>query len=252
MASIDQVTSAFRENLAGVEKLVNFDRELLDVTVSQLTELQTRLRSQGYENPRMNVDATLQMISQVRQNDSFRPRYKTIFNQAVVLLVSYFASALGDVFRYGVSTRLELEDKGPLFEEEFKLTFLELKERDWNLRDAAPDLLIAKKDLTFQDMGATHRAFQNYLGVSVNRDRRVNNIILAQACRHVIVHAGAQVTERLVRQVTSANPRDVKPTLEVGASIQFEPDEITFISKEMLAYVEALTAQVVEGGRTAG
>ena len=148
------------------------------------------------------------------------------------------------MFRYGISARLENEDTGALFDEEIKFTLLELKERDWNLRGVAPDLLIAKKDLTFQDMGAAHRAFQTYLGVNVDRNRRVNNIILAQACRHVIVHAGGQITDRTMRQLASASPRDVKTDLEVGIPVQFKPGEVEFIANEMQLYVESLASKI--------
>lgn len=246
MTTLDQVIDGFRENLLGVEKLINFDREILELMIMQLTDLQSRLTSQGYDNPRLNVATTLQLIARVRENDSLRPRYRTIFNQAVVLLVSYFASALGDVFRYGISARLETEDTGALFDEEIKLTILELKDREWNLKEAVPDLLIAKKDFTFQDMGATHRAFQTYLGVDIERGRRVNNIILAQACRHVIVHAGGKISERLLRQVASASPRDLKLSLEAGTLVQFEPEEVMCVAEEMRLYIESLGAQVEE------
>lgn len=244
MSSLAQIVAAFGTNIRGVEKLVNFDRDLLGFTITQLQDLQSRLKEQGYDNPGLKVGRTLEIISQVRRNDSLRPRYSTIFNQAIVLLVSYFASTLGDMFRYGISAKLENEDTGAIFDEEIKFTLLELKERDWNLRGVAPDLLIAKKDLTFQDMRATHRAFKTYLDVTVDRDRQVNNIILAQACRHAIVHAGGQVTDRTIRQLASALPRDVKTDLEVGIPLQFEPEEVEFIANEMQLYIESLASKI--------
>jgi hypothetical protein len=48
------------------------------------------------------------------------------------------------------------------------------------------------------------------LNVVMERDKDVNNIILGQACRHVIAHRGAVVDERLVRQVKGAQPRTIK------------------------------------------
>ena len=86
-------------------------------------------------------------------------------------------------------------------------------------------------------MQAIRRAFHDYLDIEIQRDRVVNNIILAQACRHVIVHSGGTVTSRPIRQVQSAVPRDLKVTLSEGNSIQFEPREIEVVSDSMSTYV---------------
>ena len=124
------------------------------------------------------------------------------------------------------------------------LTIGELRERDWNLKESAPDLVIAKRDLSFQDMGATHRAFDQYLNVSLVQDRRVNNIIVTQACRHVIVHTGAAITDRLVKQVSKAVPRDLKPNLLVGEPVQFTPEEVGAACENMLGYIDDLAQKV--------
>ncbi len=244
MVTPEKIAQAFETNVAGVRKLIDFDRDVLDLTITQITGLHERLKKRGMENPDLNGAKVLQFISGIRKNDSLRSRYQTIFNQAVVLLVSYFASALGDLFRYGLSVRMERDDGGKLLDEELKLTVGELREREWNLKESAPDLVIAKKDLSFQDMGATHRAFDQYLDISVIQDRRVNNIILTQACRHVIVHAGAAITERLIRQVSKAVPRDLKTDLRAGESVQFTPEEVGVACENMLGYIDDLAQKV--------
>lgn len=227
-----------------MDKLTNFDRDVLDFTIDQIRDLHRRLKQQGMENPDLNGQKTLQLVSGIRKNDSLRARYETIFNQAIVLLVSYFASALGDIFRYGVAAHLEKDTESKLLEEEIKLTFAELREREWTLRESAPDLLIAKKDLSFQDMGATHKAFDQYLRISIAQDRRVNNIILAQACRHVIVHTGGVVTDRLLRQLAKVEPRDLKGTLTLGEKVQFTPEEVGTTSANMKGYIADLVSKV--------
>ena len=72
------------------------------------------------------------------------------------------------------------------------------------------------------------------IGVDVPRDAVVNNIVVAQACRHVIVHAGSIADRRLVKQVAQALPRDVKQDIREGQPIQFEPDELPMIGSAML------------------
>jgi hypothetical protein len=70
-------------------------------------------------------------------------------------------------------------------------------------------------------MQSIARAFKDYLGIEIERTQRVNDIVLAQGCRHVIVHSGGIVDDRLVRQLSSAQPRRLKPRLVLGERIQF-------------------------------
>lgn len=238
--TINGIVTAFETNVRGVHRLVNFDRDVLGFVITQLEQLNRELVQHGMKTPQLTGKNTIQLIKNIRDNNSLRTRYDIIFNQAVVLLVSYFASALADLFRAGVSARISADEHGPLLDEEVRLTFKDIRDRDWNLKDAIPDLLIAKRDLTFQDMGSTHRAFSTYLDIEMEKDEVVNNIILAQGCRHVIVHAGGIVSERLIRQVSSAVPRHLKPDLKPGQNVQFSSEEVTQVTDNMRRYIDHL------------
>lgn len=230
----------FKVNVTEVDRLVNFDREVLQVALSAVQNLHEQLKPR-YGDERLNGLRALQVIKGIRDNDTVRSKYKTIYNQAVVLLVSHFASALGDVFREAVSLRLGSDDPGKLLDEEFKLTVSELKERGWNLKGTVPDLLIAKYDFTFQDMGATSRAFQNYTNLFVPRGECMHNIIVAQACRHIIVHTGGRVSERTIRQVSKAMPRSIKIELAVDDLVSFDLHELDIVKTSMIEFIERLS-----------
>lgn len=236
MSAVD----TFKNNLSEVDRLVNFDRELLQVITLTIEGLHENLKKH-HADERLNGKRALDLIRGIRDNDTIREKYQAIHNQAVVLLVSHFASALGDLFRHAVAMRLASSDPGKLLEEEFKLTVSELRERDWNLTGAIPDLLIAKHDLTFQDMGATVRAFTNYTTLTPPRGQVMNNIIAAQACRHTIVHAGGRVSERTVKQVSKATPRTLRQNLTVGETIAFTLSEFQEIQADMLEFIENLS-----------
>ncbi|WP_332742649.1 hypothetical protein [Hydrogenophaga sp.] len=141
-----------------------------------------------------------------------------------------------------MTEQLASDNPGKLLEEEFKLSVIDLKERDWSLVGAVPDLLIAKHDYTFQDMGATVRAFSTYTSLEPARDQRMNNIIAAQACRHAIVHAGGRVSDRTVRQLAKVLPRSLKVNLAVGESITFSLDEVETVKNEMTVFIEHLAS----------
>ena len=47
------------------------------------------------------------MVRDIRSNDSLRTHYQTMYNQCVVLLVSYFASAVQQVFETALPSKLK-------------------------------------------------------------------------------------------------------------------------------------------------
>ncbi len=235
----------FKGNAKEVERLINFDREVLSIVEGSIEDLHVRLRGR-YENDRMNGGRVLTVVRGIRNNESLKSKYAAVYNQAVVLLVSHFASALGDLFRNAVSFQLENSDKGKLLAEEIRITYGELRDHDWNLKTVAPDLLISKHDYTFQDMQSTRRAFETYAKVELERDVAMNNIIAAQACRHAIVHAGGKVSDRTIRQLRSVNPRTIKPHIEHEDVLSFSTDEVLLVMEDMIEFVVTLDSKISE------
>jgi hypothetical protein len=240
-----KVSERFKKSADDVDKLINFDREIQQTAIQIVQSLHDKLR-QSSSNEQMNGARALQMLRKIKENDSVREKYKAIFNQATVLLVSHFASALTDLFREGVNKQLDIGKNAALLDEELKITFSEIRDRGWNLRDSAADLLIAKYDYSFQDMGATVKAFQKYCSVVLSREINMNNVIAAQAFRHVIVHAGGRVSERTVRQVLNATPRMVKPDPSEGMEVEFNAEEITVIRESMLFIIAKIESSMPE------
>ncbi|MBK6880026.1 MAG: hypothetical protein IPH91_07595 [Elusimicrobia bacterium] len=90
-------------------------------------------------------------------------------------------------------------------------------------------------------MQSVSRAFKENLDISIERTSDVNDIILAQACRHAIVHSGAFADDQLVRQIAMALPRTLKVDLKKNAKIQFTSEEVTKVSEMMIEYLKNLT-----------
>jgi hypothetical protein len=250
MDELDQIKQTFRGNLESVDKLINFDREVQDYAIKTVEDLHNRLKvNEKLDNPRLNAERTLEVLKNIRDHDSLRPRYQTIFNQAVVLLVSYFGSAVADIFRVGLTRELKNPYNNELSKEELRLSLEEIKEVAQNLEEAVAELFIQKKEISFQDMQSIRRAFEK-LGVSIDRtddvNTIINNIIVGQACRHAIVHNGSRTDERLIRQVKAAKPRTLKPALKEGEPIKFAPHEIQCLSECMRNYVDGLCAKVAK------
>jgi hypothetical protein len=238
--NLENIRRTFQQNLASVDKLINFDREVQDFAINSVEDLHDRLKRSNLDNPKLNAERTLQVLRQIRENDSLRPRYETIFNQAVVLLVSYFGSAVGDIFRFGIARELKAANNVRLLREELRVSLEDILQASQNSEEALPEIFVLKKDISFQDMQSVHRAFEDYLNVVIERDKDINNIILGQACRHVIAHRGAVIDERLIRQVKGAKPRTLKQQLEEGEAVKFNTKEIRMLSESMSRYVDRL------------
>jgi len=97
-------------------------------------------------------------------------------------------------------------------------------------------------------MQSVDRAFRRYFGVTLEKGQMINDIIVGQACRHAIVHAGAEVNRRLLAQIRAATPRTVKPSLEEGAAIEFSRSEVRAVMKEMLKYLRDMASLVENTG----
>lgn len=240
MKSIIKPLESFERNLESVQKLMNFDRDVQDMAITHIEELHSSLvNGQKITNEQINGKRTLDMLKGIRENDSLRPRYKIIFNQAVVLLVSYFGSAISDCFRLATQIAVESGDKRVL-DEELNLEIKELIDRGDQIVDVLGDLLIQKKDISFQDMKSTHRAFRKYFGIEIDRNEIVNNIILGQACRHCIVHEGGRVNRRIIKQIENAKPRNLKPSMRESEQLDFTTDEVEELGGYMKDYVSNL------------
>lgn len=239
----DHAAHTFRSNCNEVERLLKFDQDVLASVITLLEGLHNDLKTKHLSD-QMNGGRVLQMVRNIRDNDSLKSRYDTVHSQAVVLLVSHFASALGDIFRTSIASQIERDDPGEILNEEIKLTFRDMREKGWNLKDAVPELLIEKKDIKFQDMQSVVRAFKDYAGITLDRDDVTNDIIVGQAARHVIVHDGGRINERMVRQVSGARPRSLKQVVAAGEVVRFESAEVLHLMRQMLVYVDRVIGEL--------
>jgi hypothetical protein len=157
------------------------------------------------------------------------------------------SSSVHDIFRRAVEAALHSEEDFPqLLREDLRLTLGGLKEHNFDLLDVAPDLLIQAKEISFQDMQSIARAFKTYLDIQIAKSDDVNDIIIGQACRHVVVHAGGRADERLLRQTANAKPRRVKPQILLDEQVQFTPEEVDVVGVAMSNYVAHVSELVFD------
>lgn len=226
---LKEVVEVFKASTESVKQMASFDRFVLEITIGQLRTLHSRLtEDHGIGNPRLTVEKTLKTIENIRKNDSLRPQYEEMFNQCAVLLVSHFTAALGDLFKHGVPIALESGLGSKLASEDIKLTITKIHKLRNDATFEPGDLIMRSKNLSFQDMKSTCRAFQEWVGIDIPKDTHMNNVIIGQAARHAIVHTGGIIDVKLLAQVESAIlDATLDLPLESGSRVQFTPELVT-------------------------
>jgi hypothetical protein len=242
--------SIFRVNLESVHELMRFDSHVVDLTVHLLESLQERLVAvHGADNSRLNVTNTLALVRNIRSNDSLQPHYQQMLNQCNVLLVSYFSSAVGDIFKAGLTDAVKTGRRPDIMKEKITMDLEDLREIGGDVLDRSGDLFLANhREINLQNMQSTAKAFEDYFGYTRRADEVVNDITLSHACRHVIVHCGALVDWKMVRQLKSAHPRTLKPHVAENELVQFSEQEIVVVGAQMDSYLNDLVKAVVADG----
>lgn len=245
MTSLQEIEDRFDQHLRTIDELISFDKVILDLCINHIESLSDKLKSGPFNitNPYYLADNTLKAIKSVRQNNSLRNNYQSIYNSCLVLQVSYFTSILHDIFRHAFNT-LVLENKLPEIKDDIKFTIKELSDLSFNLIASIGDLILKKKDISFQDMQSTAKVFKSYLDIEVNKDSKCNTIILAQASRHAIVHSLGVADEKFINQISAAKPRDIKHEFNTGQQINYSETELEFVKLSMQVFITDLNEKI--------
>ncbi len=240
---MNKIVDQFNINVKSVYELANFDRVVLDFVINLIL---SQKNVQGVNRLQINAaENAAKALENVRDHNSLRSKYQTVFNQCLVLLVSYFGLAINDMFNRYLTEFLKQGLRLPnCGKEEIKVSLTELEAINYDVLGNIGELVVSSKDISFQDMQSIPRAFRDWLGYEPKQDQDVNNIIVGQACRHVIVHSGSVVNKRLLNQIRNATPRELKPTFNENELLQFSPDEIEIVGKSMIRYIEKLSSEL--------
>lgn len=234
----------FEVNADSVKGLIEFDNLLLGIAITSVGRLVDDLKKvKGITNPHLTAESTLKQLQKIKTNNSLAIHYQKMYNSCLVLLVSYFTSAVSEIFRECVRIFVTSRD-GDFEKEEFKISLGELKSANFNLSDSIGTLIINKNDFSFQDMKSISAAFKSYFGVDLEKNESTNNIIVAHACRHLVVHTDGTVNEKTVRMIKNANPRTLVPTLAEGQVIQFSPSDLSIVANSMRAYLTMMASKL--------
>lgn len=238
------IYSTFEKNVKSVFNLVQFDDVILELSISHIDSLNQRLKQSGVQNRRLLAETTLAQLRSIRQNQSLRPKYETMYNQCIVLLVSYFGSGIKNLFTSAVTKYVMKGHDICNKDSEIKIALSELQQFNYEVRDNIGEIIVNNKNISFQDMQSICRAFQEWFKITIDRDIVCNNVTMSQACRHVIVHSGNVVERKFINQVKHLNPRTIKNNIKEGDMLIFSPKEIQQIGDDMLKFYANIGEQI--------
>jgi len=234
---------AFEHNLAQLTKLVRFDDELLVFVLTPL-RLHKKKLVEAKVQERLHPNGLISMLETIKSAESLRGLYQALYNQWLVLLASYFSSAVKQLFVDSVSEAIRRGHRTAVLEESVKVTIEDLAGSPEDLPALLATLMASNDGVSFQDTQSIGRAFGKYFDFTPERDETVNDIILALAARHAIVHTGGIVDARMLKQLRLAHPRSLKQSLTEGEQLFFSPEEIDRASDAMKAYLRRLALGV--------
>lgn len=238
----------FISNISSIQELLSFDKLLLDFCINQIESLDERIRNNNeisLTNVRFYPTATLTQLKTIREHNSFKLKYETINNQSLVLLISYFTSTLKEIFKSSLEyLALNKKDFFKSIDIDFKISMQELGEYDFNLANNIGELVIKKKDINFQDMQSTVREFKNYLNVEISKNELVDNIILAQASRHSIVHSLSIADEKFINQISKTVKRSLKTNIILNDEIVFTKKELDQVILNLREFIDNLIKEI--------
>lgn len=230
------VCRQFEANAAAVQRLMTFDRDIVEFARAKVQTVHDEFEKNSYRLDRLEtlLRNALTALTNIRENQSLRREYSNIHNQGIVLLVSYFSSAVKEVFTRCVNERLRRLPAEQLPIDAFSIKLSQIRTLK---EDNLADLVIEKEKLSFQDMGSIARGLSTWLLYEPARDDDVRTIIAAQACRHAIVHTGAVADEKLIRILNANKPRKIALDLSVGDEIGLSLQDLDVISASMRGYL---------------
>jgi len=244
-----QLQEKFDAQIINVYKITDFDSDFLSLAIDWLTQLEDDLRTNhSIYNENILPTRTIKLLTTVLEQGPSRAKYQPVYNQSIVLLVSYFASSLSSIFNETLTYYLSHIEKLPkkLEREEFKLNLFELSELKYDLSKEIGRIIARKSDISFQDMGSISKAFKRFFNVTIEWDKNVSNIIVSQACRHAIVHNGEEVDHKCIAQINHAKERELKLNMHENQKITFDKEEIKIIGESMKEYVSNLCTSLLK------
>jgi len=242
---LNKIRIAFDKQLTRVFKVIEFDREYLEIVLDQLKERKCDL-VKAEINTSFHPTSEIVLLEALINSGPAQEKYQPIYNQCAVLLVSHFASVTSSLFNEALTYYLKNSDSLPedIGKKEYKFSLAELNDLRYGLTDETGRMIARRSNVSFQDMKSISRAFEEFFNIKTPFDPDVCNIITSQCLRHAIVHNGEKIDEKCHEQLKHAKDRSIFLDASLHDAIKLQKDDLEDISNSMRIYVKNLSNSI--------
>lgn len=224
---------------------MDFDQFIIDFPLHQAEKLKNHCSRHKLTVALNHAEQIIQFLSGIKEHGSTKISYQTIYNQCVVLLVSFFTAALEDIFEYCIFSAI-INTTPKWLGKELTIDIHDFCQIEGDPSKRVGELLIKNNDISFQDMKSIKRTFHDYFDIDISKDENMLNIIFGQASRHLIVHSSGRIDNRFKAQITSTVGRTIMKELPDEGIIRFEKQEIKKLGQNMQNFIVSLIGSLAK------
>ena len=241
-----QHLSNFEAQLVKISKMLELDKDVISEAIKQLAELKEGMIKADFGNHHHYPTATIDLLEGLIRSGANRNKYISLFNQSIVLSVSYFSSTISAIFCDSLWNYLNTTKAFPnkLKKKSVKFSLAELYELNFGFSNELGRMVSRKDNISFQDTKSIKEAFNDYFNVEIQRDKNVDNIIAALSLRHAIAHNSEIIDEKCYNMLEIATNREFILQPKKDSQIKINGEELDIIMNSMKIYITSLVEQL--------
>lgn len=241
MSYLTNILADFQDRLHDISKINGVNRTLIEIFQSNLKTIGDEVKSTGkFGGLLQKIERYEDTLSKIERHPELADNFNVLREQSVVLMVSAFEVFVGDTFR-------EIANNDPdyfVWPDKDKKIHIDIENftASFTLGDAIISHLDSKQ-YSFQDLGSTVKAVNDYLGVSIDVETSTRqSISFGTSCRHIIVHNNSIVDKQFLNQT-----RDIQ-ALKYRANdrLVLSESEVTNIKDALVDFSEYLTQALIQ------
>lgn len=232
------------ERIDRIKTIGDVNNDLVKIAVNNLESIRKDLLATGRNiQITKKVERQIKMYKSVSHVTGVAEKLPIIYEQMVVLMIGALEVYLADIFR-------QVGDRMPEYlvwkAEKEKISFEPtLLSEGFTLGDAILSHL-KNQGISFQDLQSTLRAFEKYFDVKVVLDEKnTDKLILAAACRNVIVHNRSEIDNAFRKQIRSTRyAEDIR--FQKGKKLNIDEKYIEELGETLKGFCRDITVLLMQ------
>jgi len=237
MDYLTDILADFQDRLENIAKVDGINVELIKIFNNDLQSIRKDVEQTGKFGALLKkIDTQLDMLKTVEHLPGMSGNLEILREQSIVLMVGAFEVFIGDIFK-------SIANKDPDYfvwpEKDKKISIdIDNFRSSFTLGDAIITHL-NNKQYSFQDLGSTIQAVNDYLGIKLSIDDDIGGcIVFGTSCRHLIIHRGSKVDQQFLNQTNDINKLNYKD----GDRLKLQNGDVS----ELRIAIERFSEQLIQ------